>query len=117
MPRTPLEPRFTVEYLSILDAEGNLDSALDPGLPGAELKRLYRAVSRRRRRRDGVLRRRRDVRGRLPRGAQLRGRLARAGRLRVPEQPVGDLGAAQEADELQDHRAEGARLRPAGHPG
>jgi len=41
MPRTPLEPRFTVEYLSILDAEGNLDSALDPALPPAELKRLY----------------------------------------------------------------------------
>src|SRR5947207_1136309 len=44
MPRTPLEPRFTVEYLSVLDAEGNLDSALDPGLPPAELKRLYRSM-------------------------------------------------------------------------
>ena len=44
MPRTPLEPRFTVEYLSVLDAEGNLDAALDPGLPAAELKRLYRAM-------------------------------------------------------------------------
>src|SRR5919197_4392790 len=44
MPRTPLEPRFTVEYLSVLDAEGNLDSALDPGLPSAELKHLYRAM-------------------------------------------------------------------------
>src|ERR671934_1284551 len=44
MPRTPLEPRFTVEYLSVLDAEGNLDSALDPGLPAAELTRLYRAM-------------------------------------------------------------------------
>src|SRR5262245_29136356 len=44
MPRTPLEPRFTVDYLSILDAEGTLDSALDPGLPGPELKRLYRAM-------------------------------------------------------------------------
>src|SRR5919197_1205836 len=44
MPRTPLEPRFTVEYLSILYAEGNLDSAVDPGLPAAELKRLYRAM-------------------------------------------------------------------------
>src|SRR5437879_13319615 len=43
MPRTPLEPRFQVEYLSVLDAEGSLDSALDPGLPPAELKRLYRA--------------------------------------------------------------------------
>src|ERR671925_352168 len=44
MPRTPLEPRFTVEYLSVLDAEGALDSALDPGLPASELKRLYRAM-------------------------------------------------------------------------
>src|SRR5919109_251493 len=44
MPRTPLEPRSTVEYLSVLDAEGNLDAALDPGLPAAELKRLYRAM-------------------------------------------------------------------------
>src|SRR5919197_1026661 len=44
MPRTPLEPRFTVEYLSVLDAEGTFDSALDPGLPAAELKRLYRAM-------------------------------------------------------------------------
>src|SRR2546423_12043891 len=44
MPRTPLEPRFTVEYLSVLDAEGNLDSAVAPGFPPAELKRLYRAM-------------------------------------------------------------------------
>ena len=47
-----------------------------------------------------VLRRRRDLRGRLPRGAQLRRRLARAGGLRLPEQPVGHLRAAQEADAL-----------------
>src|ERR671937_1648283 len=44
MPRTPLEPRFTVEYLSILDAEGTLDSALDPGLPPDLLDRMYRAM-------------------------------------------------------------------------
>jgi pyruvate dehydrogenase E1 component alpha subunit len=44
MPRTPLEPRFQVEYLSILDAEGNLDASLEPKLPAAELKRLYRAM-------------------------------------------------------------------------
>src|SRR5690349_3933692 len=44
MPRTPLEPRFTVEYLSVLDAEGNLDASLDPRLPGEQLKRLYRAM-------------------------------------------------------------------------
>ena len=44
MPRTPLEPRFQVEYLSILDAEGALDTSLEPKLPAAELKRLYRAM-------------------------------------------------------------------------
>jgi pyruvate dehydrogenase E1 component alpha subunit len=44
MPRTPLEPRFQVDYLSILDAEGNLDASLEPKLPAAELKRLYRAM-------------------------------------------------------------------------
>ena len=44
MPRTALEPRFTVEYLSILDAEGNLDGSLDPRLAPDELKRLYRAM-------------------------------------------------------------------------
>ena len=44
MPRTPLEPRFQVDYLSILDAEGDLDTSLEPKLPAAELKRLYRAM-------------------------------------------------------------------------
>jgi pyruvate dehydrogenase E1 component alpha subunit len=44
MPRTPLEPRFQVDYLSILDAEGALDASLDPKLPASELKRLYRAM-------------------------------------------------------------------------
>jgi pyruvate dehydrogenase E1 component alpha subunit len=44
MPRTPLEPRFQVDYLSILDAEGSLDTALEPKIAAAELKRLYRAM-------------------------------------------------------------------------
>ena len=44
MPRTRLEPRFQVDYLSILDSEGNLDAALEPDLPEADLKRLYRAM-------------------------------------------------------------------------
>jgi len=44
MPRTVLEPRFQVEHLSILDSDGNLDSSLDPEIPSAELKRLYRAM-------------------------------------------------------------------------
>src|SRR3989338_3908065 len=44
MPRTVLEPRFHVEYLSILDSEGNLDTALEPKLSPEELKSLYRAI-------------------------------------------------------------------------
>src|SRR2546425_13120949 len=44
MPRTILEPRFQVEYLSILDSEGNLDTALDPKLSPGDLKALHRAT-------------------------------------------------------------------------
>jgi pyruvate dehydrogenase E1 component alpha subunit len=44
MPRTHLEPQFTVEHLSILDSDGNLDAALEPELPPEDLKRLYRAM-------------------------------------------------------------------------
>ncbi len=44
MPRTPLEPRFHVEYLSILDANGSLDSDLEPEIPADELKQMYRAM-------------------------------------------------------------------------
>src|SRR5437016_3934624 len=44
MPRTILEPRFQVEYLSILDSEGNLDAALDPKLSPGDLKALHRAM-------------------------------------------------------------------------
>ena len=44
MPRTILEPRFQVEYLSILDGDGNLDASLDPKLSDDELRRLYRAM-------------------------------------------------------------------------
>src|SRR4029077_5306698 len=44
MPRTPLEPQFTVEHVSILDSDGNLDTALEPELSPEDLKRLYRAM-------------------------------------------------------------------------
>src|SRR5207253_4356843 len=44
MPRTILEPRFQVEYLSILDSEGSLDAALDPKLPPGDLKSVHRAM-------------------------------------------------------------------------
>src|SRR5207249_123930 len=44
MPRTILEPRFHVEYLSILDSDGNLDAALEPRLAPGELRSLHRAM-------------------------------------------------------------------------
>ena len=44
MQRTRIEPRFHVDSLSILDSEGNLDTALEPELSGEDLKRLYRAM-------------------------------------------------------------------------
>jgi pyruvate dehydrogenase E1 component alpha subunit len=44
MPRTVIEPRFQVEYLSILDSDGNLDTSLEPDLSDADLQRLYRAM-------------------------------------------------------------------------
>jgi len=44
MPRTQIEPQFTVEHLSILDSDGNLDSALEPPIAPDELKRLHRAM-------------------------------------------------------------------------
>ena len=44
MPRTLIEPQFTVEHLSILDSDGNLDTALEPELAADDLKRLYRAM-------------------------------------------------------------------------
>jgi len=44
MPRIALEPRFPVEYLSILDSDGNLDTALEPKLAADDLRSLYRAM-------------------------------------------------------------------------
>ena len=44
MPRSRLEPRFYVDYLSILDGDANVDSALEPELAPDDLKRLYRAM-------------------------------------------------------------------------
>ena len=44
MPRTRVEPRFQVDYLSILDSDGTLDDALDPGIPPDDLRRMHRAM-------------------------------------------------------------------------
>ena len=44
MPRTKVEPRFQVDYLSVLDSDGTLDVALEPDIPTDELARMYRAM-------------------------------------------------------------------------
>jgi pyruvate dehydrogenase E1 component alpha subunit len=44
MPRTPIEPQFPTERLSILDSDGLLDVELEPKLAPDDLKRLYRGM-------------------------------------------------------------------------
>jgi len=44
MPRTTLDLTFTIQHLSILDADGQLDTALEPDIPADELRRLYRGM-------------------------------------------------------------------------
>ncbi|HKW91204.1 MAG TPA: pyruvate dehydrogenase (acetyl-transferring) E1 component subunit alpha, partial [Methylomirabilota bacterium] len=44
MPRTLIEPQFTVEHLSILDSDGHLDAALEPEIAADELRRLHRTM-------------------------------------------------------------------------
>src|SRR2546425_10617800 len=44
MPRITLEPRFQVEYLSVLDSDGNLDTALEPKLSEKDLRPVYRSM-------------------------------------------------------------------------
>jgi pyruvate dehydrogenase E1 component alpha subunit len=44
MPRTVIEPQFTIEHLSVLDSDGHLDAALDPRIEPALLQRIHRAM-------------------------------------------------------------------------
>src|SRR3989442_9833399 len=44
MPRTPLDLRLSVDHLSILDGDGNLDTALEPDVAAGDLKRMYRTM-------------------------------------------------------------------------
>jgi pyruvate dehydrogenase E1 component alpha subunit len=74
MPRTPIEPQFRVEYLSVLDAEGRLDETLDPRLPPSDLKQLYRAMLLGRRLDERMLRLQRQ--GRIGTFAPIRGQEA-----------------------------------------
>jgi pyruvate dehydrogenase E1 component alpha subunit len=44
MPRTPIALNFNLDYLSILDAQGNLDSALEPRIKPQTLLALHRTM-------------------------------------------------------------------------
>ncbi|MFQ5828452.1 MAG: pyruvate dehydrogenase (acetyl-transferring) E1 component subunit alpha [Candidatus Methylomirabilia bacterium] len=44
MPRRVIDLPDSVEFLSILDAKGNVDHALEPAIPDDDLKRLYRTM-------------------------------------------------------------------------
>ena len=44
MPRTPIDIPGQIDYLSILDEDGEVDTALDPNLPADLLMRLYDAM-------------------------------------------------------------------------
>jgi pyruvate dehydrogenase E1 component alpha subunit len=44
MPRTVLEPRFQIEWLSVLDSDGTLDRTLEPALSPDDLRSLYRSM-------------------------------------------------------------------------
>ena len=74
MPRTRLEPRFHVDYLSILDSEGSLDGALEPDLPDAELKRFHHAMVQARRLDERMVRLQRQ--GRIGTFAPIKGQEA-----------------------------------------
>jgi pyruvate dehydrogenase E1 component alpha subunit len=74
MPRTILEPQFAIEHLSILDSEGNLDTALEPELGADDLRRLYRGMLLGRRLDDRMLRLQRQ--GRIGTFAPIKGQEA-----------------------------------------
>lgn len=44
MPRTKIDLPYHIDYLSVLDHEGNLDAALDPHIPEDLLLKLYSAM-------------------------------------------------------------------------
>ena len=85
--------------------------------PARRRDRLGDEVPRERRRGHDLLRRRGDLPGRFPRGPQLRRRIPGAGRLCLPEQPVGHIDSALQADPLQNPGPESARLRNSGDTG
>ncbi len=44
MPRRPVDLPEAIEHLSILDADGRVDTTLEPGIPVEDLRKLYRTM-------------------------------------------------------------------------
>jgi pyruvate dehydrogenase E1 component alpha subunit len=44
MPREPIDRPEAIEFLSILDADGRMDTALEPLIPPEDLRKLYRTM-------------------------------------------------------------------------
>src|SRR5262245_61823605 len=74
MPRTIIEPTFQVEHLSILDSDGNVDTALEPEIAPATLQGMYRAMLRARRLDERMVRLQRQ--GRIGTFAPIKGQEA-----------------------------------------
>ena len=74
VPRTIIETQFAVEHLSILDSDGNLDTALEPDISPDDLRRLYRAMLRGRRLDERMIRLQRQ--GRIGTFAPIKGQEA-----------------------------------------
>ena len=102
----------------------SISSPVGSQIPHAVGRGVGRQAPEEGRRRGRLLRRGRDVDADLPRQRELRGGVQDPGHPDVPQQRLGDLGAALGADGVADVRAEGDRLRDAGrarrrqrHPG
>jgi pyruvate dehydrogenase E1 component alpha subunit len=105
MPRTTIDLPYAVEYLSVLDADGNLDTALEPPLDDALLLKLYRTM---------LLARRFDER---MLALQRQGRIGTFGPIKGQEAAqLGTICALRETDWMVPAFREGAAMLWRGTP-
>ena len=114
----PVKGRQMPVHHSVRNAELRLDQlAGRVADPARGRHGLGRQAAEEGRRRGRLLRRGRDVDADLPRQRELRRGVQDPGHPDLPQQRLGDLGAALGADGVADVRAEGDRLRDAGRAG
>jgi pyruvate dehydrogenase E1 component alpha subunit len=105
MPRTTVELPNRIDYLSILDADGNLDQTLEPQIDDAVLRRLFRTM---------LLARRFDER---MLALQRQGRLGTFGPIKGQEAAqLGSICALRDSDWMVPAFREGAALIWRGTP-